>query len=158
SELGRSFVWGRPVYPDHEIYDHYEFPAVSPPPPGRWAAQLGVDLGKRYEQGPIGTEVVEPYAGWMRAYQDVGRLPGTVLLAVLLVPPALAIRRRLSGGRRLASLTGEPPPWLLPWSTAVLLLVIPPAVAEFDYRYVLPVVPLACLAAALATRADPRNA
>ncbi|MBT2224597.1 hypothetical protein KLK06_01855 [Nonomuraea sp. NEAU-A123] len=158
SELGRSFVWGRPVYPDHEIYDYYEFPAVSPRPPGRWAAQLGVDLGKRYERGPIGTEVVEPYAGWMRAYQSVGRLPGTVLLAVLLVPPALAIRRWRSGGRRLASLTNEPPPWLLPWSTAVLLLVIPPAVAEFDYRYVLPAVPLACLAAALATRSDPRTA
>ncbi|MEU4228759.1 hypothetical protein AB0F17_31075 [Nonomuraea sp. NPDC026600] len=158
SELGRSFVWGRPVYPDHEIYDYYEFPAVSPQPPGRWAAQLGADLGRRYEQGPIGTEVVEPYAGWMRAYQEAGRLPGTVLLAVLLVPPALAIRRRLTGGRRLASLTDEPPPWLLPWSTAVLLLVIPSAVAEFDYRYVLPAVPLACLAAALATRSDPRNA
>ncbi|MER6943312.1 hypothetical protein ABT294_04740 [Nonomuraea sp. NPDC000554] len=161
SELGRTFVWGRPVYPDQEIYGYYQFPAVAPAPPGRHAAQLGVRMGIRYEQGPIGTEVVEPFAGWMRAYQDVVRLPGTVLLAVLLVPPALAVVRRLrapsSPDRQIPS--GERggdgerwPAWLVPWSVGVMLLLVPPAVAEFDYRYVLPAVPLACMAAALSIR------
>jgi hypothetical protein len=39
---------------------------------------------------------------------------------------------------------------LLPWVTAVVLLVFPIATADFDYRYLLPVLPFAGLAAALA--------
>jgi hypothetical protein len=39
---------------------------------------------------------------------------------------------------------------MLPWVTAVVLLVFPIAVADFDYRYLPPVLPFACLAAGLA--------
>ena len=39
---------------------------------------------------------------------------------------------------------------MLPWITAVVLLVFPIATADFDYRYLLPPLPFACLAAALA--------
>jgi hypothetical protein len=39
---------------------------------------------------------------------------------------------------------------MLPWVTAVALLVAPIAVADFDYRYLVPVIPFACLAAGLA--------
>jgi hypothetical protein len=39
---------------------------------------------------------------------------------------------------------------MLPWVTAVVLLVFPIAVADFDYQYLLPVLPLAGLAAGLA--------
>nr|WP_248961877.1 phospholipid carrier-dependent glycosyltransferase [Sphaerisporangium perillae] len=194
SELARSFTWGRPVYPDQEIYDYYEFPARTPAPPGRYPAMVGADLAVRYEQGPIGTRIVEPFAGWMRAYQDVARLPGTALLAILLLPPAVAVastwrsRRaahpsegnrdavqplegnrsavqplegnrsavQQSGPRTVPSLRSGArrwgaPSWALPWVASVSLLVIPAATAEFDYRYVLPAVPLACLAAALLT-------
>ncbi|MGI5269262.1 hypothetical protein ACQEUU_08935 [Nonomuraea sp. CA-218870] len=151
AELGRSFLWGRPVYPDQEIYDYYQFPETPPGPPGRYPARVGTEFAKLYEQGPIGTSIVEPYAGWMRGYQDVARLPGTVLLAVLLVPPIVSGRRRLRYG---ASGGSGPALWILPWSVAVVLLVTPAAAAEFDYRYVLPAVPLACLAAALSCGKD----
>src|SRR5260370_12107956 len=39
---------------------------------------------------------------------------------------------------------------LLPWVTAIVMLVTPIALADFDYRYLLPVIPFACLAAGLA--------
>ncbi|GLW05382.1 hypothetical protein Misp01_05120 [Microtetraspora sp. NBRC 13810] len=144
SELGRTFEWGRPVYPDQEIYDYYQFPSETPAPPGRHPAQRGVELAREYERGEIWTRVTEPFGVLMRGYQHVARLPGAVLLAVLLVPPVVAavrwVRRRQAG--RMS--------WTLPWLCSWVLVVMPPAVAEFDYRYVLPVVPLACLAAAVA--------
>ncbi|MGP3955484.1 hypothetical protein ACTWPT_05760 [Nonomuraea sp. 3N208] len=151
TELGRSFRWDRPVYPDPEIYAYYQFPVTPPGPPGRYPAQVGAEYAKLYEQGAIGTEIVEPYAGWLRAYQSMARLPGPLLLGVLLVPPVVAIARRRSG--RLAGA----PSWPVPWSVAIVLLITPAAAAEFDYRYVLPAVPLACLAAALSIRPDLRN-
>lgn len=143
SELARSFTLDRPVYPDQEIYDHYLFPATPPPPPGRYPAIVGAAAAERYEQGPISTRIVEPYAGWIRAYQKVAGLPGAAVLVILLLPPAAAGIRRLRPDSTM---------WVLPWSVAVVLLVMPPAVAEFDYRYVLPAVPAACLAAALVAR------
>jgi hypothetical protein len=39
---------------------------------------------------------------------------------------------------------------MLPWVTGVVLLVFPIATADFDYRYLLPVLPFAGLAAGLA--------
>jgi hypothetical protein len=39
---------------------------------------------------------------------------------------------------------------MLPWLSAVALLVVPIMVADFDYRYLIPVIPFACLAAGLA--------
>lgn len=144
AELGRTFTWSRPVYPDPEIYGYYEFPVTEPGPPGRYPARVGAEYAKLYEQGAIGTKIVEPYAGWLRAYQSMARLPGPVLLGVLLLPPVAAVARRRRDRRPAGA-----PAWLVPWSAAIVLLATPAAAAEFDYRYVLPAVPLACLAAAL---------
>lgn len=143
SELARSFTVGRPIYPDQEIYDYYQFPATPPAPPGRYPATVGAEAAKRYERGPISTRIVEPYAGWIRTYQGIAGLPGAAVLVILLLPPAAACVRRFRP---------DSTAWALPWSVAVVLLVMPAAVAEFDYRYVLPAVPAACLAAALAVR------
>ncbi len=40
----------------------------------------------------------------------------------------------------------------LAWAAAAVLIVLPVAEHEYTYRYVIPAVPLACLAAALTTR------
>jgi hypothetical protein len=92
----------------------------------------------------------------MRTYQKYAFLRGSLLGVILLVGLAglVPLWRRFGGAA------------LLPWMTSVGLLLAPAATAEFDYRYVLPTVPLACLAAALAftpevrdryTRRRPRN-
>ncbi len=75
----------------------------------------------------------------MRVYQKYVFLPGT-LLGVLL---AIGVGGMVAAWRRLG---GE---ILLPWAIAVAMIVVPAATAEFDYRYLLPAVPFACLAAAM---------
>jgi peptidoglycan/LPS O-acetylase OafA/YrhL len=40
----------------------------------------------------------------------------------------------------------------LAWAAAALVMILPVAEHEYTYRYVVPAVPLACLAAALAAR------
>ncbi|MBC6460018.1 phospholipid carrier-dependent glycosyltransferase [Actinomadura sp. HBU206391] len=89
--------------------------------------------------GDTPSRVVEPNAGRMRWYQEHLFLPGPAL-GVLLVAGAAGIV--VARGRRTEALTA--------WSAAVTLLVFPIATADFDYRYVLPTLPFACLAAGLA--------
>ncbi|MCO5972866.1 hypothetical protein [Actinoallomurus soli] len=86
-----------------------------------------------YDPGAGDYRSVEPYAGFLRVYQYPAYLRGPVLAAILAVG-ALGVRRRAR----------------LPWIAAAALLVLPVAVLDFDHRYVLPVVPVACIAAALA--------
>jgi hypothetical protein len=86
-----------------------------------------------YDAGVRDYHSVEPYSGLLRVYQYPAYLRGPVLAAILAIG-ALGARRRA----------------LLPWTIAAALLVLPVAVLDFDHRYVLPVVPVACIAAALA--------
>ena len=67
-------------------------------------------------------------------------LPGTIYGLILLagLVGIAAAWRRLGGEA------------LLPWAISLALIVIPAATVEFDYRYVLPAVPFACLAVAIA--------
>ncbi|RSN02969.1 hypothetical protein DMB42_34560 [Nonomuraea sp. WAC 01424] len=95
-----------------------------------------------YEGGPADTRLVEPYAGWLRAYQRFGYLPYPVLLVLLGGAPAVAVARRR-------------PDALLPGLAAAVLVLAPPFLHGYDVRYVVPAVPLACLAAGLALRRPP---
>ncbi|MBB6476673.1 phospholipid carrier-dependent glycosyltransferase [Sphaerisporangium rubeum] len=78
----------------------------------------------------------EPYAGFLMAYQYPAYVRGPMIAVILLLGGLGAIVRRSA---------------LLPWAAAMVLLVGPVAVLDFDHRYVLPAIPVACLAAALGT-------
>jgi len=94
--------------------------------------------------------VVEPFAALISLYERIvytyGPLFGVILLTglggVVRIEGLRQRRPRLVWSRRTGS--------MMPWVTGVVLLVFPIATADFDYRYLLPVLPFACLAAGLA--------
>ncbi|MFI0451319.1 hypothetical protein [Actinomadura sp. 6N118] len=142
----RVFAWERTVFPDRATYQQYEFGTKTSDLP-KWMQGGTVDEAVRYEGGRVRPRAVEPFAGFLRAYQDVFYLRGSMVGVILLIGLAGigAMWRRLGGAA------------LLPWTLATGLLLAPAATAEFDYRYVLPAVPLACLAAAIACSPDARD-
>jgi hypothetical protein len=151
ADFFRAFHWGRPTFPDAKTYNMYEFRPYEELVNGQpkrlptWSSYAGgrTDTDAfAYEQGPPETRVVSPWADIMSAYQKVFYLPGILLGGILIIGLyGLAVRWRVWGG-----------PVALPWLAAFGLLLAPAATAEFDYRYVLPAVPLACLAAAITLR------
>ncbi|MCF6471496.1 hypothetical protein FAF44_24335 [Nonomuraea sp. MG754425] len=111
-------------------------------PHGSWTlpeehALIG-EVRREYDPDIRGMSSVEPFGSILAAYPYPWFLHGP-LFGVLLLAGALG-----SAGRRR--------PALLPWSFAVFLLVGPVAALDFDHRYVLPAIPLACVAAALSVR------
>jgi hypothetical protein len=82
-----------------------------------------------------------PYAGIMNSYQRVIFLPGPLFGLIAAIGLAgIIIPRRRSGAAALL------------WISAVIILALPTAEHEYTYRYVIPAVPLVCMAAALAFR------
>jgi hypothetical protein len=139
----RVFRWNRHIYPNAQTYDEYIFGYHSQPIPS-WnkSSHLGPydSYAAAYVHGNPLTQVVEPFANVIRGYQRYVWVPGTVYGLVLLTGLAgLVLAWRRLGGEAL-----------LPWVTSLALIVIPAATATFDYRYVLPAVPFAFLAAAIA--------
>lgn len=130
----RAFEWERKPYPAPWTASSYRF---------REGASLKEkDATAAYPYGGRTAEVrvVEPYGGWMRDYQSRVFMPGTFLGGLLLIGlGGILVRARRGGGEAF-----------LPWSVSLALLVVPAATADFDYRYVLPAVPFAALAAGLA--------
>ncbi|MFI9594308.1 hypothetical protein [Nonomuraea sp. NPDC052265] len=148
----RSFHWGRPRFPDESTYNMYQFkPYYEVDDTGRpkrlpkWSSYGGGHTDTdafSYEQGPPETRIVHPWADIMSGYQKVFYLRGIMLGGIMLIGLyGIVVRWRRFGG-----------PVALPWLGAFGLLLAPAATAEFDYRYVLPAVPLACVAAAITLR------
>jgi hypothetical protein len=146
--------WPRHEYPDPGTVSYYYFhlkPQTIPDLtnhewiPGGTAYQDAV----RYGHANPST-VVEPFAfliaGYERVFYTYGPLFGIILLiglgGVVRINGLRQRRPRLAWSRRTGS--------MLPWVTGVVLLVFPIATADFDYRYLLPVLPFAGLAAGLA--------
>ncbi|WP_344596511.1 hypothetical protein [Actinomadura vinacea] len=129
----RAFYLQRTVHPSPWTFQKYEFPAKE-----QSLSKRQAKVASPYARTD-GRPVAEPYAGWMRTYQDWVHLPGIGLGALLLAAATGVVLRR--GPRRRV---------LLPWMMSAALLVVPAATADFDYRYVLPAVPLGALAAGLA--------
>ena len=138
----RVFGWKRQVFPQAATYDEYLFGCLGLPIPTWDDANLGKynSYAADYVHGNPLTQVVNPFAEIIRDYQQYVWLPGTVYGLILLA----GLGGMVLAWRRLG---GEA---LLPWAISLALIVIPAATAEFDYRYVLPAVPFACLAAVMA--------
>ena len=147
--LAQSVQWPRRPYPNAETVYFYYFhlePQVIPDDrswvPGGTPFQDTVQYGHTTP-----SQVVEPFAILITQYERLfftcGPLFGLILLTGLGGVVRISCKPvRLAWCRRTGS--------MLPWLTAVVLLVFPIAIADFDYRYLLPVLPFACLAAALA--------
>jgi len=108
-------------------------------------AYLGSAQGlEPYLGAHFGARVVEPYGHLVRGYQRVIFLPGPVFALILIAGLAgfLIPRTRSAAGAIL-------------WLAAVVVFLLPIAEHEYNYRYALPALPLACMAAALAFRSRP---
>ncbi len=152
--LALSVEWPRRAYPDPGTVYLYYF-HLTPwtiPADHSWVAG-GTAYSDAVQYGhATPSRVIRPVAilidGYERVFCTYGPLFGLILLTGLGGILGVRIRRRPlrltrhAGARRAGS--------ALPWATAVMLLVFPIAVADFDYRYLLPVLPFACLAAGLA--------
>jgi len=138
----RVFGWQRQVFPQAATYDEYLFLPQGLPIPTWDNASLGRygSYAAAYVQGNPATQVVNPFAVIIRDYQRYIWLPGTIYGLILLA----GLGGMVLAWRRLG---GEA---LLPWAISLALIAIPAATAEYDYRYVLPAVPFACLAAVIA--------
>jgi hypothetical protein len=146
ADTARVFTWKRTVFPNPATYNEYLFGYKSVGIPSWDHANFGkyTSYAAYYVRGNPHTKVVNPYAALIRVWQRYVWLPGTGYGLILLVGlGGLVLAWRRIGGEAL-----------LPWVTSVALVVTPAATAEFDYRYVLPAVPFACLAAAMAFGRD----
>ena len=94
-----------------------------------------------YVSNRTGTHLQQPYATMLVRYQYLIHLPGPMLglifltgLAGLFIP-----RRRTAAGALI-------------WVSAAVIIALPVAEHEYTFRYAIPAIPLACLAAALTLR------
>ena len=137
-DFGRTFEWTREPYPTAYAVRMYTFPTHVKPRLPHVSVPGGTTLGdaRAYAGDAGATPLVQPYARFLRMYQRHVWLPGTLfgMLMAAALSGMVLLWRRLGGTA------------LLPWGTALILVAVPPFTASFDYRYLLPAVPLICLA------------
>lgn len=147
-DFTQTFAWPHGPYPNRFDASRYRFPTSVSPPGDSVMVRGGTFAQDVHEYSRSPNRVQEPYAEWLRIYQRHVFLPGT-LLGVILAVGALGLiqRWRQLGGAAL-----------LPWLTAFALIAIPPLTVSFSPRYIVPAVPLACIAAGAAlSRRKPRG-
>ena len=99
---------------------------------------------------------IEPFSTALIAYQRVFYTWGPLLGLIMLIGLGGWFRVRGPRDWRPVRFRRLPVSWaprgtsMFPWVVSVVMLVTPIALADFDYRYLLPVIPFACLAAGLA--------
>ena len=157
--LAYAGVVGREALSAFTQPSQFVFPAASQPTSGLYGVNQKYALAavRAYDGtangiGPylgshFGEHIVEPWTHLIAGYQKVVSLPGPVfglVIAVGLAGILLPRRRLAASGMLLAS--------------AVVTILLPVAEHEYNYRYVLPAVPLACMAAALAFRNNSADA
>jgi hypothetical protein len=158
--LGYARVVAHDVSKPFKSLDIFPFPGPAQPsistlgPKNRPYALAAVRayVGSTAGIGPylghhLGTRLVQPYSHLIRAYQRFVRLPGPLFALVVLAGLAGIVIPR----RRTAAA-------VLLWTSALVTVVLPIAEHEYTYRYVIPAVPLACMAAALAVASRRRQA
>lgn len=139
-DMLRTFRSRLEDYPSQAVAERYRFGAPNLPLEGkdRQVADMSA-----YQGGDFRTTTHAPAARWLVSYQEIVRVPAFalgVLLAVAAVGSLLA----------LCAAAEQRAPLLLLTMLAALSLVLPPATAGFDYRYVPPSLPFLGMAAAVA--------
>ena len=140
-DVGRAVDWRRYPYPSGGTVSYYHFHLTPQVVPDRTWIPGGTALSDvRAYGGASPSQVIKPVAFLIAGYQRVFYTWGPLFGALLVIGLGGLARfwRRLGG-------VG-----LLPWAAAAVLLVVPMALAGFDYRYLIPVLPFSCLAAGLA--------
>ena len=139
--------------------DQLHFPGIQPDPVFLTAANRSYMLaavrgytGTTAGIGPYlgvhtGTRLQEPWAGLVSRYQDHVHLPGPLFGLIMLTGLAGAVIPRTRSAAAA-----------LVWTAAAIIMILPVAEHEYTYRYVIPAVPLACLAAALTARSRDKAA
>lgn len=99
---------------------------------------------------PPPSRVVKVFAIPIATYQRLVYTYGPLFGLIALIGLGGVLRIRGIGERRPRLVWSPRAGSMLPWVTGIVLLAFPVAIADFDHRYLLPVLPFAGLAAGLA--------
>jgi len=146
-----SVDWKRYDYPSYgTVYEYYfHTKPIRVPPDHTWikGGTATEDIRAYGHQG-IG-RTVKPFDQLMSGYSRIIYLYGPLFGIILFLGLGSLVRvYRRDGHLRIGRWRDSVS--MMPFVCAVALLLFPIMVSDFDYRYLLPVVPFACLAAGLA--------